>query len=178
MANARMRLGFVQHAVLVLTFSVQSLPQSLAKVLRHFCISGAFCYFTQVQPLPSPHKQGWTRAPRILSEFQLCIGGRENCKKISKTMHCFMREPRNYRTMWILHYCPIRTFVHDCRLDFCCYQKSCRCSWLTGEKYKQARVPDITFQVPHGQPVESIHSTAVISAASVKLNCNLPDSLE
>ena len=49
---------------------------------------------------------------------------------------------------------------------------------LTGEKYKQARVPDITFQVPHGQPVESIHSTAVISADSLKLNCNLPDSPE
>ena len=50
---------------------------------------------------------------------------------------------------------------------------------LTGDKHKKScRVPDITFQVPHGQPVESIHSTAVISADSVKLNCNLPDSPE
>ena len=34
----------------------------------------------------------------FFSEFQLCIGwGTENCKKISKRMHCFMREPRNER---------------------------------------------------------------------------------
>ena len=47
--------------------------------------------FTQVQPLPSPHKQCWTHVSRIFSEFQLCIGwGRENCKKILKRMHCFM----------------------------------------------------------------------------------------
>ena len=32
--------------------------------------------FTQVQPLPSPHKQCWTRVSRIFSEFQLCIGWR------------------------------------------------------------------------------------------------------
>ena len=50
---------------------------------------------------------------------------------------------------------------------------------LTGNKHKvSCRVSDITFQVPHGQPVESIHSTAVISADSLKLNCNLPDSPE
>ena len=48
--------------------------------------------FTQVQSLPSPHKQCWTRVSRIFSEIQLCIGwgggggGRENCKKISKIM--------------------------------------------------------------------------------------------
>ena len=30
--------------------------------------------FTQVQPLPSPHKQCWTRVSRIFSKFQLCIG--------------------------------------------------------------------------------------------------------
>ena len=30
--------------------------------------------FTQFQPLPSPHKQCWTRVFRIFSEFQLCIG--------------------------------------------------------------------------------------------------------
>ena len=32
-------------------------------------------------------------------------GGRENCEKISKRKHCLMREPRNYRKIWILHYC-------------------------------------------------------------------------
>ena len=30
--------------------------------------------FTQVQPLPSPHKQCWTRVFSIFSEFQFCIG--------------------------------------------------------------------------------------------------------
>ena len=39
--------------------------------LLHFW--GVF-QFTQVQPLPSPHKQCWTRVSRIFSEFQLCIG--------------------------------------------------------------------------------------------------------
>ena len=57
--------------------------------------------------LPSPHKRCWMRVSRIFSEFQLCIEwGRENCKKISKRMHCFNREPLNDRTIWILLYCP------------------------------------------------------------------------
>ena len=30
--------------------------------------------FTQVQPLPSPHKQCWTLVSKSFSEFQLCIG--------------------------------------------------------------------------------------------------------
>ena len=30
--------------------------------------------FIQVQLLPSPHKQGWTRVSRTFSEFPLCIG--------------------------------------------------------------------------------------------------------
>ena len=42
--------------------------------------------FTQVQPLPSPHKQCWTHVSRIFSHFQLCIGWgegelQENLKK-------------------------------------------------------------------------------------------------
>ena len=72
--------------------------------LLHFW--GVF-QFTQVQPLPSPNKQFWTRVSRIISEFQLCIGrGRKNCKKMSKRMHCFKRKPRNERKIWILQYCP------------------------------------------------------------------------
>ena len=79
------------------------MDKSLGALLRFW---GVF-QFTQVQPLPSPHKQCWTRVSRIFSEFQLCIGwGRENCKKISKRMHCFKREPRNDRKIWILQYCP------------------------------------------------------------------------
>ena len=33
-------------------------------------------------------------------------GSSEICKKIWKKMHYFMRDPRNYRKMWILHFCP------------------------------------------------------------------------
>ena len=72
------------------------MDKSLGTLLRFW---GIFL-FTQVQPLPSPHKQCWTRVSRIFSEFQLCIGGGgrgENCRKISKRMHCFKRESRNDR---------------------------------------------------------------------------------
>ena len=31
---------------------------------------------------------------------------RENCKKISKKTHCFMREPKSDRKIRMLHYCP------------------------------------------------------------------------
>ena len=47
--------------------------------------------FTHTLPLPSPHKQRWTHVAEFFPQFQLCIEwGRENCKKISKRMHCFM----------------------------------------------------------------------------------------
>ena len=41
------------------------------KVLGHFWV---IFQFTQVQPLPSPHKQCWTCVSRIFFEFQLCMG--------------------------------------------------------------------------------------------------------
>ena len=79
------------------------MDKSLGTLLRFW---GVF-QFTQVQPLPSPHKQCLTRVSRIFSGFQLCIGwGRENCNEISKMIHCFKRELRNYRKIWILQYCP------------------------------------------------------------------------
>ena len=34
------------------------------------------------------------------------MGRRENCKKISKMIHCFKKEPRNNRKIGILQYCP------------------------------------------------------------------------
>ena len=48
--------------------------------------------FTHTLPLPSSHKQRWTHVSRLfLPQSQLCIGqGRENYKKILKSMHCFM----------------------------------------------------------------------------------------
>ena len=49
----------------------QTIMDKSLGTLLHFW--GVF-QFTQVQPLPSPHKQCWTRLSRIFSEFQLCIG--------------------------------------------------------------------------------------------------------
>ena len=64
-------------------------------------------------PLPSSHKHYWTRAYIIFSDFQLYIrwggGGRENCKKVLKRMHCVMREITENNE----YYTVSRTFVHD-----------------------------------------------------------------
>ena len=53
--------------------------------LLHFW--GVF-QFTQAQPLPSPHQRYWTRASRIFSESQLCMGlrgeGGRNARKFRK----------------------------------------------------------------------------------------------
>ena len=38
-----------------------------------FAFLGSFPIHTG-QPLPSPHKQCWTRVSRIFFEFQVCIG--------------------------------------------------------------------------------------------------------
>ena len=38
---------------------------------------GVFHVFSYAQPLPSPHKQRWTRVSRIFSECQFCLGWRE-----------------------------------------------------------------------------------------------------
>ena len=56
-------------------FEATIMDKSLGTLLRFW---GVFQFtqvqFTQVQPLPSPQKQCWTRVSRIFSEFQLCIG--------------------------------------------------------------------------------------------------------
>ena len=53
---------------------------------------------TQVQPLPSPRKRCWMRVSRIFSAFNFVKGGgRENCKRISKRIHCFKTESRDDR---------------------------------------------------------------------------------
>ena len=172
-----MWLGFVQHAVLVLTFGLWIKPTIMDKSLGTLLDFWGIFQFTQVQPLPLP--QRWTRAPRIFSEFQLCIGGwgelqenfakdallYEGTQKLQNNMNNALRSQRLLSMIVGLISVTIKSPV-DVPL-------------LTGDKHKAScRVPAITFQVPHGQPVESIHSTVVISADSVKLNCNLPDSPE
>ena len=82
--------------------------------LLHFW--GVF-QFTQVEPLPSPHKQRWTRISRIFSEFQLCIGwGRENCKKkkIKKERAVLWGNPWKWQKNMNIALNVPRTFVHDC----------------------------------------------------------------
>ena len=49
---------------------LQSWTKSLGTLLH---IWGIF-QITQVQPLPSPHKQCWTCVSSIFFEFQLCVG--------------------------------------------------------------------------------------------------------
>ena len=76
-------IAYYQTVSLLLLVSSCKL-QSWTKVWDTFVFLGIF-QFTQVQPLPSPHKHCWTCVSRIFSEFQLCIvWGEENCKKISK----------------------------------------------------------------------------------------------
>ena len=102
--------------VLHVYYAVQStiMDKSLGTLLRFW---GDF-QFTQVQPLPSPHKQCCTHLSRIFPSSNFWIGwGRENCKKISKRMHYFKREPGNDRIIWIFSTVP-RTFVQDCSSNF------------------------------------------------------------
>ena len=96
-----------KFSLVALHFAVSGEGTIMYKSLgTHFHFWGVF-QFTQVQPLPSPHKQCWTPVSRIFFEFQLCIGwGRENCKKFSKRMHHFKSEQRNDRKVRILQYCP------------------------------------------------------------------------
>ena len=46
------------------------MDKSLGTLLRFWGV----LKFTQVQPLPSPHKHCWTPVSIIFSEFQLCLG--------------------------------------------------------------------------------------------------------
>ena len=63
-----------------------------------FAFLGRFPIQTGPIP-PSPYKQCWTRVSRIFFQSFNFVwgGGRENCKKIPKRLHCFKREPRNDR---------------------------------------------------------------------------------
>ena len=68
---------------------------------------GVFHLFSYAQPLPSPHKQRWTRVSRIFSECQLCLGWREGELKENVGKDAlFYKVTQNYRKLWILHFCP------------------------------------------------------------------------
>ena len=90
------------------------MDKSLGTLLRFW---GKF-QFTQVQPLPSPHKQCCTRVHSEFFPFNFVQGGgSENCKTIPKRMHCFKREPRNDRKIGILQYSP-KDKLHVYKLFF------------------------------------------------------------
>jgi len=97
-----------ENSCLVLWFVLLVWLQSWTKVLGYFCISGAFS--NSDRPNPSPHSTnnvGRVYPDFFFPSFNFVWGGsRETCKKIWKKMHYFLREPRNYRKMWILHFCP------------------------------------------------------------------------
>ena len=82
------------------------------RTLLHFW--GVF-QFTQVQPLPSPHKQCWTRVSRIFSEFQLCMGGGGRTARTFRKECTVLRGSQGMIEKY--EYCSTvpRTFVQDCR---------------------------------------------------------------
>ena len=125
---AHMRLGFAQHTVLVLAFSVQSLLQSLVKVLRHFAFLGHSTIHTSPTPPLSPQT---TLDASIHNFFRVLtlyrVGGGRTARKLRKGCTVLRGNPGITEQY---EYCITvpRTFVHDCRLDFCHYQKSGQCS--------------------------------------------------
>ena len=58
-----------------------------------------FSFSHMPNPFPPPHKERTLNVCVQVPELQHSIGpvgGRENSKIFLKTLHCFMREPRNY----------------------------------------------------------------------------------
>ena len=76
---------------------------------------GVFHVFLYAQPLPSPHKQRWTRVSRIFSECQLCLGWREGELKenVGKDALFYEVTQKLQKIMNTAFLSP-RTFVHDC----------------------------------------------------------------
>ena len=76
---------------------------------------GVFHVFSYAQPLPSPHKQRWTRVSRIFSECQLCLGWREGELKenVGKDALFYEVTQKLQKIMNTAFLSP-RTFVHDC----------------------------------------------------------------
>ena len=98
---------------MVRIFTTAIMDKSIGTLLRFWGIfqwtqSGAHNgLLTQSNPSPYPTNNVGRVYPEFLPSFSFVYGGgRENCGKISKRMHCFKREPRNDWKIWILKYCP------------------------------------------------------------------------
>ena len=89
------------------------MDKSLGTLLRF----GGVFQFTQLQPLPSPHKQCWTRVSRIFSEIQLCIGWGEGELQENFENDAVLRGSREMTEKFA--YCSTvpRTFVQDCSFN-------------------------------------------------------------
>ena len=89
------------------------MDKSLGTLLRFW---GVF-QFTQVQPLPSPHKQCWTRVSRIFFRVSTLyrVGGGRTARKFRKGC-TVLRGNREMTEKY--EYCSTvpRTIVKDCRI--------------------------------------------------------------
>ena len=95
---------------MVRIFTTAIMDKSLGTLLRFW---GVF-QCTQSNPSPYPTNNFGRVYPEFLLSFSFVYGGGgETCKKVSKRMHCFKREPRNEYEYWST---VPRTFVRDCRL--------------------------------------------------------------
>ena len=90
------------------SFEPTIMDKSLGTLLRFW---GVF-QFTQVQPLPSAHKECWTRVSRISTLYRL--GGGRTARKFRKG-YTVLRGNREMTEKY--EYCSTvpRTFVQDCR---------------------------------------------------------------
>ena len=91
------------------------MDKSLETLLRFW---GVF-QFTQVQPLPSSHKQCWTRVSRIFSEIQLCIGWGEAELQENFENDAVLRGSREMMAKYAYCSTVSRTFEQDCRTGLC-----------------------------------------------------------
>ena len=84
---------------MVRNFKTAIMDKSLGTLLRFWDVFQC----TQSNPSPYPTNNVGRVYPEFLPSFSFVYGrGRENCKKISKRIYCFKREPRNDWNIWIL----------------------------------------------------------------------------
>ena len=90
----------------------QTIMDKSLGTLLHFW--GVF-QFTQVQPLPSPHKQCWTRVSRIFFRVSTVVsgGGGRTARKFRKRC-TVLRENRKIAEKYEYYSTVPRAFVQDC----------------------------------------------------------------
>ena len=107
-------LKILQNCIFLFPPLFQTIVDKSLETLLHFW--GVF-QFTQVQPLPSPHKQCWTRVSRIFFRGSALyeVEGEITARKFRKGLTAL----RGNRKMTEKYKCCSnvpRTFVHNCSL--------------------------------------------------------------